>query len=56
MVGPVTDPTEIPEPVPQDPDHIDWDSAKFGKMANYATEDDEVETVAYEADDTGETD
>jgi hypothetical protein len=45
-----------PQPDPPDADALDWDSTKFGKMADYATDpEDEPETVPYEPED-GSTD
>jgi hypothetical protein len=53
----VTQPDEPGRHAMPDPDSLDWDVAKHGRMADYATDaEDEPETVPYEPeqDDRGD--
>lgn len=44
----------MPKPRPDDTGHdLTWDREKFGRMADYATADDAVQTVA-DGDETGD--
>jgi hypothetical protein len=46
--------TTPPTP-PPDPDNLDWDVDRDGRMAEHATDpEDEPETVPYEPDDEGD--
>jgi hypothetical protein len=43
----VTEPDSAPaSEVPPENDELEWDSARFGPLADYATPDDEVVTVS----------